>query len=119
MRTPLRWTRASQASLRVLCACCALSGAPATALSAAEPGGANAAPSARLPAASESAARHGHKRVSLDRRALILIGLGCCVGMIAGWVGMGAGRTRVRLLNKPTKGRPSVLVSPEPPPRLV
>src|SRR5262245_13262016 len=48
----------------------------------------------------------------------MLLGLACLVGMIAGWVS-GSRGTRVRLLNKPTKMLPSVIVSPGPAPRLV
>lgn len=127
MRTPFGWTLRSRTSLRlvrVVCACCAICGAPAVALSA--PGqviasGAVAATSAA--AVAPSAANNGVARAdssSFDRRVLILFAMGCVIGLIAGWVGGAPRDAHVRLFNKPKKKvRLSVLVPPGPAPRLV
>ena len=48
-----------------------------------------------------------------------LLALGCVVGVIAAWVSRGPRKTRLRLLNKPTKARLPVLVPPGPAPRLI
>jgi hypothetical protein len=50
---------------------------------------------------------------------LALLALGCCIGLIAGWVGKAPRKTRVRLLTKPKDTDLSVLVAPGPAPRLV
>jgi hypothetical protein len=50
---------------------------------------------------------------------LTLLAMGCCVGVIAGWVNGGPREPRVRLRTKPTKTPLSVLVSPGPAPRLI
>jgi hypothetical protein len=57
--------------------------------------------------------------VLLDRRVLTLLAMGCLVGVIAGWASGGPRETRVRLLTKPNKKPPPVLVSPGPAPRLI
>ena len=121
MRTPFRWTRPSQTSLHVLCACCALWGASATAL--AEPGQITPTPVVSTPApaaatvANNSTARIGS--VLFDRRLLTLLAMGCLVGVIAGWVSRDPREPRVRLINKPKKTRLSILVPPGPAPRLI
>jgi hypothetical protein len=58
-------------------------------------------------------------RLAFDRRVLTLLAMGCLVGMIVGWAGGGPRDIRLRLLHKPKKARPSVLVSPGPAPRLI
>lgn len=122
MRTPFGWTLTAQASLRILCACCALCGAPAAALAASEQSTATTAAST-VPAAAANSTAHDHtaevSRSSLDRRVLTLLAMGCLVGMIAGWARGGPRETRVRLLHKPKKTHLSVLVSPGPAPRLI
>src|SRR5689334_2134881 len=50
---------------------------------------------------------------------LMLLALGCCIGLIAGWVSKVPRKTRVRLLTKPKDADLSVLVAPGPAPRLV
>ena len=50
---------------------------------------------------------------------LALLAVGCCIGLIAGWVGKAPRKTRVRLLTKPKDTDLSVLVAPGPAPRLV
>jgi hypothetical protein len=121
MRTPLRWTRPSQTSLHVLCACCALWGAPAAAL--AEPEQATPTPvvSAPAPAAVTVANNSTERIVSVlfDRRVLTLLAIGCLVGMIAGWIGRHPSEPRFRLLNKPKKTSLAILVPPGPAPRLI
>ena len=119
MRTPFRWTRPSQTSLHVLCACCVLWGASAAVL--AEPEQITPKSVVSTPAASAAAvastARTGS--VLFDRRVLTLLAMGCLVGMIAGWVGRDPREPRVRLPNKPKKTHLSVLVPPGPAPRLI
>lgn len=50
---------------------------------------------------------------------LTLFAIGCLIGLIAGWIGKSTRQPRVRLFNKPTKARLSVLVPPGPAPRLI
>jgi hypothetical protein len=125
---PFVWTRPSQTSLRVLlCACCALWVVPAAALAAPEkitptpgiPTTAAATETATTTATTnDSTARTGG--VSFDRRVLVLLAIGCIVGLIAGWVARGGAREpRVRLLHKPKKVQVSVLVPSSPAPRLI
>jgi hypothetical protein len=121
MRTPFAWTL-PQTSLQVVCACYALWGAPAAGLAATEqivPTAAVSTPAAAAPTsmANHSAARIGG--VSFNRRALALVGMGCLVGTILGWIWRGPRETRFRLLNKPKKVGLSVLVPPTPAPRLI
>jgi hypothetical protein len=104
MRTRFVWARSSQTSLRVLCACCVLWGAPAAAQSATS-------------TADDSAARIGS--VLFDRRVLALLAMGCVVGLVARWGRGGSPGIRFRLFNKPKKTQLSVLVPPGPAPRLI
>jgi hypothetical protein len=119
---PFVWTRPSQTSLRVLlCACCALWVVPAAALAAPE----KITPPPEIPTTAaataptnDSTARTGG--ISFDRRVLVLLAIGCIVGLIAGWVARGGAREpRVRLLHKPKKVQVSVLVPSSPAPRLI
>jgi hypothetical protein len=120
MRTPFAWTLPSRASVRILCACCALWGAPAAALAAS--GQVTPTPVASAPAAPISAATGSTDRIGsalFDRRVLTLVAMACVVGLLAGWLGGGPGETRFRLLNKPKKTRVSVLVPPRLAPPLI
>ena len=122
MRTPFGWSLASQTSLQVMCACCALCGAPAAALAVPEQITPTQVISTPAPAAATSMANNSTARiggVSFDRRVLTLLAMGCLVGMIAGWVGQGPRETRFRPLNKLKKTRPSVLIPAGPAPRLI
>jgi len=92
MRSPFGRSLTSPTLFGVLCACCVLWSAPAV-------------------------ARAGG--ISIDKRVLILIAMGCVVGMIAGCANGGPRETGFRLLHKPKKERLSVLVPPGPAPRLV
>ena len=122
MRTPFVWTRPSQRSLRVLCACYALWGAPATALAAPEQITQTPVVSTPAPAATASKANDSTARISsvlFDRRVLALLAMGGIVGLIIGWARGRPPAPRVRLLNKPKKTQLSVLVPPGPTPRLI
>lgn len=98
MRTSSRWALRLQTRLQLLCACCAMWSAPATALAAPADG------------------------VVSERRVVaaiaILIAVGGVVGMIAGR-DRGTRGPRLRLLNDSKKAQLSVLVPPGPPPRLI
>jgi hypothetical protein len=123
MRTPVGWALTAQTSLQVLCACWALACAPSVALAAREqttpvPAASKAAPATDTSGADNRTTRIGG--VSLDRRVLTLLAMGCLVGVIAGWVrGGGPRQPRVRLYIKPKKTHLSVLVPPGPTPRLI
>jgi hypothetical protein len=122
MRKPFGWTRPTQTSLRALCACCALWVTPAVALPAADHTTPTTAISPTAPASSASLANNRTAQVGgvwFDRRVLMLIAMGCLIGMIAGWASGGPRETRFRLLNKPKKTQVSVLVPPGPAPRLI
>jgi hypothetical protein len=122
MRILFVWTRPSQTSLRVLCACCALWGAPAAALAAAAqvtptPAVPTSTAAAERSAGNDSTARVG--TVLFDRRVLALLVMGCVVGLVVSWSRGGPPDIRFRLLNKPKKTQLSVLVPPGPAPRLI
>jgi hypothetical protein len=97
MRKSFRWTLRRHTRLQLLCACCALWGAPALAAPA--------------------------DGVLSDRRVILaiasLIAVGGIVGMIAGRDNRAARGPRLRLLNEPKKTQLSVLVPPGPAPRLI
>jgi hypothetical protein len=123
MRTPFGWTLPSQTSLQVACACYALWGGPTAALAAPEqsrpaPVASTPAPAAPTTVADDSTARIGG--ASFNRRVLMLVAVGCLVGIIVGRARRDRPReTRFRLYNKPQKVRVSVLVPPTPAPRLI
>jgi hypothetical protein len=123
MRTPVGWALTARTSLQVLCACCAFWCTPVATLAAREQTTAMPVVSKAAPAADTSAANNRTTRVggiSLDRRVLTLLAMGCLVGLIAGWVRGGEPRRpRVRLYIKPRKTPLSVLVPPGPAPRLI
>jgi hypothetical protein len=125
MRTPFKWTLPRRTSLRLLCACCAccaLWGVPAAALGAPEQIAPAPVVSTPPPAATPSTVNDdtaGLRGVLLDWRVWTFIAVACLFGMIAGWATKGPPEPRVRLLNKPKKTRPSVLVPPGPAPRLI
>lgn len=122
MRTPFGWTLPSQTSLQVVCACCALWGAPAAALAAPEPITPTPVVSTPASAAPISTASDGTRRMegaSFKRGVLPLVVMGCLVGMIIGWVVRSPPDTRFRLLHKPKKMPLSVLVPPTRAARLI
>jgi hypothetical protein len=120
MQTSFGWTLPSQTSVRVLwilCACCALWGAPAAALAASERITPTPVLSTSTAAAPTSTARIGG--ALFDKRVLTLLAMGCLVGIIAGWVSRRPRETRFHLLKKPKKMRLTVLVPAGPAPRLI
>jgi len=126
MGTPFAWRLLPQASLLVLCACCAPCAAPAAALGSPERD--TSLVYAPTVAAADSISKDEENRTSqeaLERRAMTLLAIGglvgaaCLIGMIAGGSNRGPPAPRVRLLNKPKKTQLSVLVPPGPAPRLI
>jgi hypothetical protein len=109
-------------SLQVLCACSALLAMPAAAFGAAEQATSPAAIATPASAATPATTDNGNVQVgsvSLDRRVLTLLVMGCVVGMILGWVGGGPRETRLRLLKKAKNTHLAVLVPAGPAPRLI
>src|SRR5689334_710825 len=109
MRTPFRCALRLQTSLQILCAYGALLGTPAVVLGAPEQitPPATTTPTS-VPAATSSIADNTTAHVggmSVDRRVLTLLAMGCLVGMIVGWARGGPRETRLRLINKPKKAR--------------
>jgi hypothetical protein len=52
-------------------------------------------------------------------QTLVLLAIACLVGAIAGWARKGARKPRVRLLVRPQKAPPPVLIPPGPTQRLI
>jgi hypothetical protein len=117
MQKPVGQTLSSLTSLWILCACCALWGAPAAAQAASEHITPTPALSTSAATAPTSTARGGG--VWFDRRVLTLLAIGCLVGILAGWASRDPRETHFRLLNRPRKTGLPVLVPPGPAPRLI
>jgi len=122
MRTPSGWTLTIQAPLWAMCACCALWSLATAALAAPEhirpaPVESTAAPVTAASTPSNSAARAGG--ASIDKRVLVLVTLACVVGLIAGRRSRRSRGTPLRLLNRPKKTLPSILVPRRPVPPLI
>ncbi len=122
MRAPFGWTLPRQISLPVLCVCLAIWSAPVDSRSA--PGQIAPAPVVSTPAHAVATSTASDNKVqiavvSVDRRVLALVAMMLLFGTIAGRSRRGSRAPRVRLLIKPRKIPPTVLVPPGPAPRLV